>query len=252
MATMALSTPRERIGGAVAALGVTGAMFAALVLGLAARERFIATDESVAIFEVTPDRPEPKRDLQRMAERNTRPSGTAAPPNSRSRATSVEVPVPEVPVPAPPPPFTVAPQKSDGTQASSGAAPDAGPSTGAGGVGDGLGGGGDGDGDGAGDRDATPPRQIRGRISYRDYPENLSDAGIGGRVTVLYRVETDGRVGECDVIGSSGNRQLDAWTCQLIQQRFRFRPSIDGRGRAVPSLIRENHYWTAERSLERD
>lgn len=239
---MALSTPRERIGGALAALGVTGVLGAVLVLGLAVRERLAAPDEDVAIFDVSPDRAKPKPKSERMPERNTRPSGAAAPPNLRSRATEVVAPKPIVPIIVPPT-LTVAETPAESVQATSGAAPVAGPGTGAGGIGDGFGGGGDGDGDGAGDRDATPPRQIRGRISNRDYPENLSDAGIGGRVTVLYLVETDGRVADCDVVGSSGNRQLDDWTCQLIRERFRFRPSRSGSGRPVRALIRENHYW---------
>jgi protein TonB len=246
MTAMVLSTPRERIGGAVAALGMTAILGAARVLGLAVREQLAVPDEDVALFEVTPDRPEVKKESERMPQRNTRPSGAAAPPNLRSRATEVQAPVPVVPIPVPPV-VTVAEKAADGVQATSGAAPVAGPGTGAGGEGDGFGGGGDGDGDGAGDRDATPPRQIRGRISNRDYPENLSDAGIGGRVTVLYVVAVDGHVPECDVVGSSGNAQLDAWTCRLIRERFRFRPSLNGRGRPVPSLIRENHTWTAYR-----
>ena len=244
MTAMALSTPRERIGGALAALAVTGVLGMALVLGLAVRERMVAADEGMAVFAVQPERPQAKQKSQRMPQRNTRPSGAAAPPNLRSRATEVQAPVPVVPIPVPPV-LTVAEKAADGAQATSGAAMVAGPGTGAGGIGDGFGGGGDGDGDGAGDRDATPPRQIRGRISNRDYPENLSDAGIGGRVTVLYLVETDGRVADCDVVGSSGNAQLDQWTCRLIRERFRFRPSRDGRGRPVPALIRENHTWTA-------
>lgn len=244
MTAMALSTPRERIGGAVAALGVTGVLGVVLVLGLAMHERMAVTDEDVALFEVAPERVEVRKS-ERAPQRNTRPAGAAAPPNLRSRATTLQVPVPIVPIPLPT--MTMAEQAADGVQATSGAAPVAGPGTGAGGEGNGFGGGGDGDGDGAGDPDATPPRQIRGRISNRDYPHELSNAGIGGRVTVLYVVEVDGRVPECDVIGSSGNAQLDQWTCRLIRERFRFRPSRDGSGRAVRSLIRENHVWSAYR-----
>lgn len=233
---------RERIGGALAALGVTGVLGAILILGLAVHGGLIKPDGEIKLFDVLPTKPKPKPKSERMKQRNTRPSGAAAPPNLKSRATEVQAPKPVVPVIVPPL-IPVAEKPADRAQTSSGAALVAGPGTGAGGVGDGFGGGGDGDGDGAGDRDATPPRQIRGRISNRDYPENLSDAGIGGRVTVLYVVERDGRVSDCDVVGSSGNRQLDQWTCQLIRERFRFRPSLDGRGRPIPALIRENHYW---------
>ncbi len=245
MTAIALSNRRERIGGAVAALAMTGALGVVLVLGLAVRERLAAADDEVALFEVLPE-PTPKAKVERMPERNTRPSGEAAPPNLRSRATELVVPKPVVPIVIRP--LVIAAEKAaDGVQATSGAAEVAGPGTGAGGEGDGFGGGGSGDGDGAGDPDATPPRQIRGSIRDSDYPEDLADAGIGGRVTVLFVVERDGRVPECDVVGSSGVPRLDALTCRLIRERFRFRPSRDGKGRSVPSLVRETHEWVFER-----
>lgn len=245
MTAMVLSNPRERIGGAVAALAVTCALGVVLALGLAVRERLADGETGIALFEILPE-PKPKKTVERMPERNTRPSGQAAPPNLRSRATEVAAPKPLVPIMVQPL-VIVAEKPADGVQSTSGAADVAGPGTGAGGQGDGFGGGGSGDGDGAGDSEATPPRQIRGRIRDSDYPEDLADAGIGGRVTVLFLVQTDGRVPECDVVGSSGIARLDALTCRLIRERFRFRPSRDGKGRPVPALVRETHEWVFER-----
>lgn len=245
MTAIALSTPRERIGGAAAALAVTCGLGLVLALGLAVRERLASDEPIVALFDILPE-PKPKPKTQRMPQRNTRPSGEAAPPNLRSRATEVAAPKPVVPIVIPPL-IVTAEKPADAAEATSGAAEVAGPGTGAGGQGDGFGGGGDGDGDGAGDPDATPPRQIRGDIRDSDYPEDLADAGVGGRVTVLFLVQTDGRVPECDVVGSSGVPRLDALTCRLIRERFRFRPSRDGRGRPVPALVRETHEWVFER-----
>lgn len=245
MTAVALSNWRERAGGAVAALAVTVGLGAVLALGLAVRDRLAGADDAVAMFEVPPE-PKPKPKVERMPERNTRPSGEAAPPNLRSRATEVVVPKPVVPIVVQP--LVIAAEKAaDGVQATNGAAEVAGPGTGAGGQGDGFGGGGSGDGDGAGDPDATPPQQIRGRIRDSDYPEDLADRGIGGSVTVVFLVQTDGRVTECDVDRSSGIARLDALTCRLIRERFRFRPSRDGRGRPVPAYVRETHEWVFER-----
>ncbi|MEG3179874.1 energy transducer TonB [Sphingomonas sp. LT1P40] len=242
MTAMILSNRRQRIGGAAAALAVTGVMGVALVLGLAVRSGVLDDDAEMALFSVAPERVKPKVRTERMKQRNTRPSGAAAPPNLRSRATELEIPKPLVPIVLPSL-MTLAEKAADGAQATSGAALVAGPGTGAGGVGDGFGGGGDGDGDGAGDPDAVGPRQTGGRIRDSDYPEDLSEAGIGGLVTVLYVVEVNGRVPECEVLKSSGTPRLDALTCRLIRERFKFRPSKDGRGRAVPSRIQENHEW---------
>lgn len=245
MTVVTLSSPRERAGGAAAALAVTCALGVALALGLAVHGRLANGETGVALFDILPD-PKPKVKTERMPERNTRPSGEAAPPNLRSRATEVAAPEPVVPIVVPP--LVIAAEKpADAAQATSGAAEVAGPGTGAGGQGDGFGGGGSGNGDGAGDPDATPPRQIRGRLRDSDYPEDLADAGIGGRVTVLFLVQTDGRVTECDVVGSSGVPRLDTLTCRLILERFRFRPSRNGKGRPVPALVRESHEWVFER-----
>lgn len=243
---LALSNRRDRIGSGAAALAVTGVLGFALVLGLAVQARAPQGRADIDLFAITPERADPPTKTHRMPRRDTRPSGRAAPPNLVSRATELAASIPIVTVPLPPP-MIVAERPATGAQSTSGAAPVAGPGTGAGGQGDGFGGGEGGDGDGAGDPDATPPRQIRGNIRDSDYPDDLSDAGIGGAVTVVFLVAVDGRVTECDVDRSSGSARLDALTCRLIRERFRFRPSRDGQGRPVPSLVRETHEWIFER-----
>ncbi|MCR5872156.1 energy transducer TonB [Sphingomonas sp. J344] len=226
-----LSHRRERAGGAAAAAALTLGLGALLVAGLAVRAQVVVEEDGMALFRVAPDAPPPPEAI-RAPQRDTRPEGEAAPPNLTSRATPVVVPEPMVPLPLPPPLLPVAEKAADSSQATSGAADVPGPGSGAGGQGDGFGAGGSGDGRGAGDPDATPPRWIRGDIRDSDYPEDLADAGIGGRVTVLYLVETNGRVSDCDVVGSSGVPRLDALTCRLIRERFRFRPSRSGAGEA--------------------
>ena len=142
-----------------------------------------------------------------------------------------------------PPPVVAALQPATGVQATSGAALIAGPGTGAGGSGDGFGGG------GSGDRDGTPPRWKRGRLKDEDYPREAALAGTTGTVGVRYLVQLDGRVGECRIARSSGSAELDATTCRLIQERFRFDPSRDARGRKVPAWVVESHEWVIERPL---
>ena len=88
-----------------------------------------------------------------------------------------------------------------------------------------------------------PPRRTSGRITDRDYPRSLSEAGISGTVSVRYRVGLDGHASGCLVTRSSGSDALDMLTCQLIERRFRFRPARDEEGRPVPSTIVENHSW---------
>lgn len=183
-------------------------------------------------------------------ERSRRREGAASPPNLESRRTELVAP----PSPLPPPPQTLvtAPTPGPGLDRTAGASHLPGPGTGSGGLGngtgsgrfgDGPGGGGDGDGGGG---SASPPRQIRGTIRSRDYPPGLGEAGIDGAVSVIYTVEPDGRATGCRITASSGSAELDSHTCRLIEQRFRFRPSLDGRGRPVRSRIVQDHYWEVQ------
>jgi len=123
--------------------------------------------------------------------------------------------------------------------APSGGGTGAGPALGAGAAG-GAGGTGYG-GDGGG----TDLEQIAGEITARDYPRELRDAVIGGRVQFTFTVEPNGRVGRCLVTRSSGVPQLDSLTCRLVQQRFVYRPSTDRYGRPIRDEVEGEHEWVA-------
>jgi protein TonB len=158
--------------------------------------------------------------------------------------------VPQVPVVLlPPPPVVTALQANVGNAASSGAADFSGLGQGAGGVGTGFGGGGNGgtgDGDGRGGKGepaVAPPRHIRGKLAYSDVtgvlPEGHGEAGV----EVIYAVNPDGRVSDCEAERSSGYPALDLLVCRLIEQRFVFRPAKDRFGRPARAWIAETHSW---------
>ena len=121
--------------------------------------------------------------------------------------------------------------------APSGGGTGTGPATGSG-SGGGTGGNGYGEGEGGNELE-----QIAGEITPRDYPRHLREAGIGGVVGVLFRVEPTGLVSRCTVTQSSGVPELDALTCRLIVQRFRYRPSTDRYGRPVADNVEGDHEW---------
>jgi protein TonB len=123
--------------------------------------------------------------------------------------------------------------------APSGGGTGTGPALGAG-VGGGTGGNGYGDDEGGNDLE-----QIAGEITSGDYPRDLREAGIGGRVQFTFTVEPNGRVGRCTVTRSSGVPQLDALTCRLVQQRFVYRPSTDRYGRPIEDEVDGEHDWVA-------
>lgn len=212
-----------------------------LVLGL----RVVAVehpDSGIALFTTAPEPPPPPPPVIPPKERTRGKEGASAPANIKSTATEVTAPPPVIP-PLQPPPIVAAPTPNVGTQATQGAAPVAGPGTGAGGVGNGTGSGGRGNGDGGGE---TPPRWMSGRLRFADLPPELVDQDLGGSVEVKYAVEPDGSVDDCRVTRSSGNRLLDQTTCRLIEQRFRYRPSYDADGQAVRSYIVETHSWSID------
>jgi protein TonB len=112
-------------------------------------------------------------------------------------------------------------------------------------IGSGSGGGAGGQGYGAGDEGGTDLVQIAGEIGPSDYPRDLRDRRIGGRVAMVFTVGTNGRVTSCTITRSSGVPELDALTCRLIQQRFRYRPSTDRYGRPIADEVEGEHDWVA-------
>lgn len=237
---MALPHVNDRTKSAIAAILLQGVLGYALVVGLGVNFPQVV-DNELKLFAVgpPPPPPPPEKVAPKHATSHKR-EGAASPPNLKAKATEVVAPKPVLPPPVPPP--VVAALKAGlGAASSAGAAPIVGPGTGAGGVGDGTGSGGSGDGDG--DGDGEPPVQIKGRIKDSDYPKGALDAGIGGKVGVRYVVGEDGRITNCSIAQSSGNAELDATTCRLIQERFRYRPWRDPQGRPGPSTINETHEW---------
>ncbi|MEP9400962.1 TonB family protein [Sphingomonas sp. VNH70] len=205
-----------------------------------------AAQSALATFDILPPPPDPPPPPPvPQVVRQGRPEGRAAPPNIRSKATEIVAAPPAVPLPVPPPVVT-APVAGPGNDASSGATDTVGPGTGAGGIGDGLGSGGEGDGDGSGGGD-TPPEQIAGSMQGARLPRELEEYGFEGSVEVDYLVEPNGRATDCRIRRSSGNRAIDIETCRQIERAFRFRPSRDARGRAVPAVMVSSYDWAVER-----
>jgi protein TonB len=234
-------SPRDRIGGAALTAVMTAALGYALLAGLTVRI-MPGVDAALATFDIAPppNAPPPPPVAEKPAKAPHR-EGAAAPPNLTSRATDLVAPQPVVPIVTPPLITTLRP--GTGSEPTSGNAATVGPGTGRGGTGNGTGSGGAGNGEGGG---GTPPRQISGKISKRDYPRDLFAANIQGKVGVLYVVSPVGRVTDCEIEHSSGSAELDDVTCDLNVQRFRFRPSLDARGQPVESMVAENHTWVID------
>lgn len=238
------TTLRDRIVSALAALLVVAAGIAAMIVGLAST--MTPRERRTALAAVLPLRDEPERRPKETPAKaqSTAAKGRPSPPNLRNKATQIVAPPARIPPLIVPPTVITAPVANVGAAAQSGATDRLGPGQGAGGIGNGDGGGGNGDGEGDGDDDAvTRPRQIKGRLHFSDLPPDLRETKTGGELKLRYRIGIDGRVSDCRILVSSGRPSLDATTCRLITERFRFKPSRNSRGEPVPAIMVETHGW---------
>ncbi len=245
---MAVAGPSAR--NRLTSAGLTAAVMVlfgyVFVAGLAVRFPE-AVDSTLKVFGVLPEPPPPPPEPVTVQPKlSPKPEGAAAPPNITSRATPVAAPTPIIRLPAPPVMVTSI-KPFEGPDPTQGNADMRGPGTGAGGAGDGTGSGGSGTGGGAGGN--SPPRHISGRIHDSDYPDSAGATGKGGLVSVRYYVLPDGRVSDCRVTHSSGNRALDETTCRLITERFRYEPSRRPDGTPVRSIIVADHEWIVDESM---
>lgn len=165
-------------------------------------------------------------------------TGRAALPHIRAHAAPLVAP-PVTPLkPLPVPAATTA---GNGNQKAAGAALLPGAGSGAGGEGQGTGAGADGNGAESGGREVE---LIRGHISDADVPAAVRDSLFSGTTRAEVAVGTRGEVIGCRTRRSSGSSLLDDTTCRLIFQRFRFRPALDGQGRARNGTIIYEQEWT--------
>ncbi|MGN6501160.1 MAG: energy transducer TonB [Tsuneonella sp.] len=215
----------SRAGAGLVSAGVQLALGALLVYGLAAsgQQRRPAPSTLTTIDFTAPPPPEPPRP-------HPASPAPAAPAGRKAEPLPVEAPPVKVPLsPAP-----AATSAGAGNAATSG--------TGTQGSGPGADGAGTGSGSGGGGI-ASQAQRIAGALRDRDYPRDLEAQRVGGSVQIAFRVRTDGRVAGCTVVGSSGSAELDALTCRLFTERFRFRPALTAAGEPVESTLRTSFTW---------
>lgn len=243
-------SPRDRIATIAAVIAIHAGLAFALI-NLSGPVREALPEDVVEMFDVTVPPPPPpvvEQIPEPQKEQPKREEGAASAKNIESQATPVVAPKPPISLPVPVPiPVTQTPgQGSDRTQ---GASNVVGPGTGAGGVGTGTGSGGSGRGTGGGGGGiGRPPQLIQGNITRRDYPRELRGAQVPRQdIEMEFNIGTDGRVRNCRVIRSSGNAILDQSTCQLVEQRYVYRPALDTNGRPISIVGRMRRSWWIER-----
>ena len=229
--------PRERLIALVAVvlvqLGLGAALLSGLRVDLLKQNEVVSRLIEIAVPHPPPPAPKPPPVPSRPAQHHT----SSAPKAEPKPIGGSPGPVPSHALPTPMPVVAMHPT-----------APPSGGGTGTGpAMGSGAGGGTGGQGFGANEGGGTDLVQIAGAILPSDYPRDLRDRGIGGRVEMVFTVGPDGRVTACRVTRSSGVPELDSLTCRLILQRFRYRPSTDRYGRPIADEVEGEQDWVAPR-----
>ena len=236
-------TRRERIASALGVAALHAGLGYLLVVGFGV-ELPRRPDTSLALFDVPVRPPPPQVEPLPRPTAHAVPEGRAAPPALRAAPKPVVAPPPTVPLP--PSPVAAAPVAARGSDASAGAAPTIGPGIGAGGSGDGPGRGGRGEGAG-GPALARRASRVSGELRNSDYPRAAVRARAQGDVIATLLIDRDGLVAACRVVRSSGSADLDATTCRLVRERFRYRPALDAQGRPVPDEVGWRQSWWLHR-----
>lgn len=92
------------------------------------------------------------------------------------------------------------------------------------------------------DRVATSPSAKPATwFSDDDYP--AAAKGAQGRVLVVFRIGTDGKISDCRTVASSGSPVLDETTCRLITARLQFKPALDKDGKSVVAYKSIGYDW---------
>ena len=95
-------------------------------------------------------------------------------------------------------------------------------------------------------RIAKPAEAVQDLQSYftsKDYPSGALRDEAMGSVRVKIGVSAAGSATGCEVVGGSGNEELDATTCRVVMERARFEPATDIDGKAVRSIIVATVFW---------
>jgi periplasmic protein TonB len=201
------------------------------------------TRSMLKVSNVTAEAPPPVTPPIPEKAKQEEPTGAASAKNIKSKAVPKEAPKPKVKIKVKEAVVTAA-KAGAGNDSSAGNSDRPGTGSGAGGQGNGTGAGGRGS--GSGSAIASRAEYESGRISNKDYPKAAAKAKVGGTVTAYFNVLPSGRVAGCTIQKSSGNAELDATTCRLIEKRFRYRPARNRDGQPIEDRTGWQQTWWLE------
>lgn len=92
-----------------------------------------------------------------------------------------------------------------------------------------------------------PLANLASYISDHDYPLAAIRRNASGTVTFRLHIGADGRVANCATAISSGDRDLDAASCEVMTERARFEPAIGADGAPVAAAMVARIRWIIPR-----
>jgi TonB family protein len=83
-------------------------------------------------------------------------------------------------------------------------------------------------------RQAAQPKGSPTRwLTLDDYPAQAIREARGGTVKYNLTIRADGKPRKCAVTSSSGDENLDEYTCSIMMRRARFCPATDSKSRPI-------------------
>lgn len=80
-------------------------------------------------------------------------------------------------------------------------------------------------------------------ITSDDYPASALRAEAEGTTAITWEINEAGRVENCRVTSSSGNKDLDEAACRAITRRGRYKPALDQAGNPMRSSQSRRVVW---------
>jgi protein TonB len=90
---------------------------------------------------------------------------------------------------------------------------------------------------------ARPSNSSASWITADDYPRRSRLEGSEGVARYRLAIGADGRVSNCEITASTGDRRLDEATCRFITRRARFQPATDETGAEVTGTFGGSVLW---------
>lgn len=81
-------------------------------------------------------------------------------------------------------------------------------------------------------------------LKLSDYKADWLRADYEGTVSFTLNVSSDGAVTSCALRGGSAPQEVKAATCQLVQQRARFKPAVDNEQKPIPGVYKGSANWS--------